>query len=76
MPYFITPLMTSPKISKNLENKQINLWPKCNLMALNRIMIEMYNKWDIKLERREDQPHQDVVNGSKNYKAYKVNTRS
>lgn len=76
MPYFITLLMTGPKISKNLVNKQINLWPKCNLIALNRIMIEMQNKWNIKIELREGQQDQDVVNRSTNYKAYKVNTRS
>lgn len=35
-------MMTNLKFLQDLKNKQINLWPECKSMALNRIIIKIY----------------------------------
>ena len=44
MSYLTTLMMTSQEVSEELENKPINPWPKCNPIALNKIMINMWTK--------------------------------
>ena len=53
MPYLVALMMTGPKFSEDPENNQINQWPERNLMALDRTMVEVWNKWAIELGRRE-----------------------
>lgn len=45
MSYLTLLKMISLEILKNPENDQTNLWPKCNLMALDRIMDKRGNKF-------------------------------
>ena len=42
--YLVALMMTGPELSKDPENKQINLWPERNPMALDKMMINVWNK--------------------------------
>lgn len=53
MPYLIALMMTGPKFFEDLENEQINPWPERNPMVLNKMMMNMENKWAINLGCRE-----------------------
>lgn len=64
--------MTGLEISEELENKQINPWPKYNPIELNQIKINMWNKWVIKLEYKKGQWKQNVANKPIKYKPYKM----
>lgn len=55
MPYLIMLIMISPEFSKDLENNYINLWPKRNSIILDRMMMEVYNKWVLELEYKKGQ---------------------
>ena len=39
--YLIVFMMTGPEILDDLENKQINLWPECNPIVLDRMIINV-----------------------------------
>ncbi len=73
--YRMALMMTGPEFSEDLENEQINPWPKGNPMALHKMMMNVWNKWAIDLGRREGQRDKDVANRPTKYKARKVSMR-
>lgn len=44
MPYLMALIISSFKFLGDLKKNQINLWPKRNSMALDRTIIEVWNK--------------------------------
>lgn len=44
MPYLVILMMTNLKFLKDSENDQINLWPECNFIALDKTMVKVWNK--------------------------------
>lgn len=44
MHYFTVLMKISTKVLEDLENNKTNLWPECNFMALNRMMLNMWTK--------------------------------
>ncbi len=67
--------ITGLEFSEDLENEQINPWPECNPMALNKIMMNVWNKWAIDLGRREGQRDKDVADRLTKYEERKVSMR-
>ena len=53
MPYLMAFMITGPEFSEDPENEQINPWPECNPIALDKIMMNVWNKKAIDLGRRE-----------------------
>ena len=49
MLYLTMLIVTTPEVLEDLENDQINPWPKRNPMTLNRIMLNVGIKWAIDL---------------------------
>lgn len=72
MPYLMILIMISSKFFENLKKEQINPQPKYNLMALNKMMINVQNKQTIDLGRKESQQNKDVAYKPTKYKACKV----
>ena len=75
IPYLMALMMTGPEFSEDLENEQINPWPEGNPMALDKIMMNVWNKWAIDLGRRGGQRDKDVANRPTKYEARKVSMR-
>ncbi len=44
IPYLMSLMMTGPEFSEDPENEQINSWPERNSMALDKMMMNMWNK--------------------------------
>lgn len=76
MPYLMALMMAGPKFSEDPENEQISPWPERNSMALDRTMVEVWNKWAIELGRREGRRDRDVADRPTKYEARKVSTRT
>ena len=72
--YLMALIMTGPEFSEDPKNDQINSWPERNPMALDRTMVEVSNKWAIKLWRREGRRNQDVAERPNGFEARKVST--
>ncbi len=53
IPYLTALMMTGPEVSEDPENKLINPWLERHPMTLNRMMINVWTKWAIDLERGE-----------------------
>ncbi len=68
-------MMTGPEFSEDAENEQINTWPERNPIALDKIMMNLWNKWAINLERREGQRDKDVADRLTKYEARRVSMR-
>ncbi len=62
-------MMTGLEVSEDPENKPINLWPKCNPMALDKMMINVWTKWTIDLGYGKSQPNEDIGPRPTKYKA-------
>ncbi len=76
MPFhFMAMMMTGHEFSEDPENEQINPWSEHNPMVLDKMMMNVCNKWAIDLGRRECQQDKDVVDGPTKYEARKVNMR-
>lgn len=65
-------MMTGPEFSEDPKNEQINPWPERNPMALDKMMMNVWNKWAIDLGRREGQRNRDVADRPTKYEARKV----
>lgn len=74
MPYLVALMMTGPEFSEDPENDQINPWPERNPMALDRTMVEVWNKWAIELGRREGRRDRDVAERPNGFEARRVST--
>ncbi len=74
MPYLVSLMITGPEFSEDPENDQINPWPEDNPMALDRTMVEVWNKWALELRRREGRQDQDVADGPTGFEARRVRT--
>lgn len=48
-------MITDAEVSEDPENNQTNPWPKCDPIALDRIMLNMWTKWAIDLEDNKSQ---------------------
>ena len=72
MPYLVALMMTGPEFSEDPENDQINPWPERNPMALDKTMVEVWNKWVIKLGRRKGQRDRDVAERPNRVEACRV----
>ena len=68
-------MMTGPQFFEDPENEQINPWPKCNLIALDKMIMNMWNKWVIDFRRKEGQRDKDVANRITKFEAQKVSIR-
>ena len=68
--YLTVLMMTGPKILKNSKNKQINPWPEYNLIALDRMTMNLWTKWVIDLGCEEGQLDEDVGPRLTKYEAY------
>lgn len=44
MPYLVALIMTGPEFLEDSENNLINPWPERNSMALDKMMIKIWNK--------------------------------
>lgn len=55
IPYLRIVMINDHKSFKNPENEQIKSWPKRNSITLYKMMINIWNKWEIDLGYREDQ---------------------
>ena len=75
MPYLMTLMMTGPEFSKEPENEQINFWPKRNPMALDKMIMNVCNKWAIDLRRRKGQWNKDVADRPTKFEVRKVSMR-
>ena len=75
MPYFIALMMTGPEFSEDPENEQINPWPERNPMTLDKMMMNVWNKWVIDLGRKEGQWDKDVAERTTKFEAQKVSMR-
>ena len=75
MPYLMALIMTSPKFSENPKNEQINPWLEFNPMALNKMMINVWNKCAIDHERRKGQRDKDIANRLTKFEGWKVSMR-
>ncbi len=73
MPYLTALMMTGPEVSEDSENEPINLWPERNPITLDRMMMNVWTKWAIDLERGEGQPDEDVGPRPTKYEARQVN---
>lgn len=73
MPYLVALMMSGSEFSKNPENNQINLWPERNPMALDRMMVEVWNKWALELGHKKDWRDQDIADKLTRFEAHKVN---
>lgn len=67
MSYLIILIIISPKFSKNTKNEQISPWPKRNLIALSKMMMNIQNKWAIDLGHKKGQQNKNVINKSIKY---------
>lgn len=72
MLYLMALIMTSPEFFKDLENEHINPWPKCNSLALNKMMINIQNKQKINFEYKKGQQNRDIANKPTKYEVQKV----
>ena len=75
MPYLMALIMTGLEFSEDPENEQINPWPKRNLMALDKMIMNVWNKWAIDLGRRKSQRDKDVAYRPMKFEARKVSMR-
>ncbi len=73
MPYLTVLMITGPEVSEDPENESINAWPERNLMALDRMMMNVWTKQAIDLGRGEGQPDEDVSPRLTKYEARQVN---
>lgn len=55
MLYLIATIITSLKFLNNLKKNQINQWPKSKTIALEKIIIEIWNKYIIEFEYKKIQ---------------------
>lgn len=59
--FYLTMLMIIVlEVLEDPQNNQTNLWLECNLIGLNRIILNMSTKWMIDLRYRESQRDQNV----------------
>ena len=75
MPYLMVLMITGLKFSENPENEQINLWPERNLIVLDKMMMNVWNKWAIDLGRKESQWDKNVANRPIKFEAQQVSIR-
>ncbi len=73
IPYLTALIMTSPEILEVPENKPMNSWPKRNLMALDKMMMNVWMKWAIDLGRGGGQLDKNVGPRPTKYDACQVN---
>lgn len=76
MSYLVRLMMTGPEFLEDLKNNQINLQPEHNPMALDKTMMDIWNKQALELRRREDQWEQDVADRLTRFEAYRVSISS
>ncbi len=75
MPYLMALMMTGPEFFEDPENEQIYPWPERNPIALDKMRMNMWNKWAIDLGRREGQWDKDIADRPTKYEARKVSMR-
>ena len=69
IPYLMALIMISFEFSEDPENEQINFWPKHNPIALDKIMINGWNKWAIDLGRKKGQQDKNIANKPTKFEA-------
>ena len=75
MPYLMALMMTGPEFFEDPKNEEINPWLKRNPIALDKMMINVWNKWAIDLGRREGQRDKDVTDRPTKFEARKVSMK-
>ena len=68
-------MMTGLEFSEDPKSEQINTWPERNPMALNKMMMNVWNEWTIDHGRREGQRDKNVADRLTKYEARKVSMR-
>lgn len=53
IPYLIILIITSYKFFKDVKKNKINSWPKCNLIILDKIIINIWNKEIINFKHKK-----------------------
>ena len=68
-------MMTGSNFFEDPESEQINFWLKLNPMALDKMMMNVWNKWAIDLGYREGQWNKDVADRPTKFEAQKMSIR-
>ena len=68
-------MMTGPEFFEDPENEQINSRPERNPIALEKMMMNVWNKWVIDLGRRKGQQDKDVTDRPTKFEVRKVSMR-
>ncbi len=73
MSYLKVLMMTGPEVLEDPKNEPINLWPKRNPIALDRMIMNMWMKWAIDPGRGEGQLDENIGPRPTKYKTRQVN---
>ncbi len=75
IPYLMALMMTGPEFSEDPENEQIYPWLERNPMALDKMMMNVWNKWAIDLGYKKGKRDNDVADRPTKYETRKVRMR-
>lgn len=76
MSYLVILIISSSEFLKDLENNQIYLKPKHNLIVLDKTMIEIWNKGSLELGRRKGWRDWDIVDKLTEFEACRISIGS